>query len=133
MNYLDTGVNVTNSGDPVNGSGGQFNLINPETSPSLQQAENVMAEYATGLNNALNVFNDNDIALKNQATQNVNGVKNGLKDLKKIQKKIKHFNLSTSEILDNSDITVLQKNYNYMFWSILAIGTVIVSMHISKF
>ena len=34
-------------------------------------------------------------------------------------------------ILENSDIVVLQKNYEYMFWSILAAGTVLVAMNIA--
>jgi hypothetical protein len=33
-------------------------------------------------------------------------------------------------ILKDSDIVVLQKNYEYLFWSILAAGTVLVSMNI---
>ena len=35
-------------------------------------------------------------------------------------------------ILNDSDIVVLQENYNYLFWSILAIGTVIISMNVLK-
>ena len=35
-------------------------------------------------------------------------------------------------ILKDSDIVVLQKNYDYLFWSILAAGTVLVSMNIVK-
>ena len=34
-------------------------------------------------------------------------------------------------ILENSDIVVLQKNYEYMFWSILAVGTVLVAINIA--
>ena len=35
-------------------------------------------------------------------------------------------------ILSDSDIVVLQKNYDYLFWSILATGTVVVAMNIVK-
>ena len=35
-------------------------------------------------------------------------------------------------LLDDSDIVVLQKNYDYMFWTILATGAVLVSMNIVK-
>ena len=35
-------------------------------------------------------------------------------------------------ILTDSDIVVLQKNYDYLFWSILAGGAVLVSMNIVK-
>ena len=52
--------------------------------------------------------------------------------LLKIQNKIMN-DTTNSGIFDNSNIKVLQQNYNYMFWSILAIGTVIVSMNVAKF
>ena len=40
--------------------------------------------------------------------------------------------MGVDRILDDSDIVVLQKNYDYLFWSILAAGTVLVSMNIVK-
>ena len=43
MNYVESGQSVSSSGNSINGSGGQFNLINPETSAPLQQAENLMS------------------------------------------------------------------------------------------
>jgi hypothetical protein len=35
-------------------------------------------------------------------------------------------------IIHDSDINVLKENYNYYFWSILAVGTVLVTMNIAK-
>jgi hypothetical protein len=35
-------------------------------------------------------------------------------------------------IVNDSDINVLKENYNYYFWSILAVGVVLVSMNILK-
>jgi hypothetical protein len=35
-------------------------------------------------------------------------------------------------IIHDSDITVLKENYNYYFWSILAVGTVLVTMNVIK-
>jgi hypothetical protein len=37
-----------------------------------------------------------------------------------------------TNIVKESDIKVLQENYGYMFWSILAIATVIVTMNIMR-
>jgi len=37
-----------------------------------------------------------------------------------------------TRILNDSDIVVLQKNYSYLFWTILATGTVLVTMNIAK-
>jgi hypothetical protein len=35
-------------------------------------------------------------------------------------------------IVNDSDIVVLQKNYDYLFWSILAAGTVLITMNVIK-
>ena len=35
-------------------------------------------------------------------------------------------------IVHESDITILKENYNYLFWSILTVGTVLVTMNIVK-
>ena len=37
-----------------------------------------------------------------------------------------------NNIVSDSDIVVLQKNYNYLFWTILATGTVLISMNMIK-
>ena len=41
-------------------------------------------------------------------------------------------NNSINKVLQESDIVVLQKNYEYLLWSILAAGSVIVAMNITK-
>jgi hypothetical protein len=41
-------------------------------------------------------------------------------------------NKNIDNILNDSDIVILQKNYNYLFWSILAAGTVLVSMNLAR-
>ena len=35
-------------------------------------------------------------------------------------------------IIEDSDVYVLQENYNYMFWSILAIVSIIIAMNLSR-
>jgi hypothetical protein len=132
-NYVTNGETLSNDGSSINGRGGQFNLINPSTNPELNQLNNELTIQGTGINAALNTYNNSDVMVKNQSTANINGIKNYTKDLKKIQKKIQNFDLSTENILDNSDIVVLQQNYNYMFWTILAIGAVAITMNVSKF
>jgi Ser-tRNA(Ala) deacylase AlaX len=39
-------------------------------------------------------------------------------------------NTNVQNILNDSDIIVLQQNYKYMFWTTLAVGTVLLSMNI---
>ena len=132
QNYVISDEYVTNSGEPINGSAPEFNMINPATNPKMQQLQQELNKYGIELESSINVYNGSDNLVNAQSSKNVKGLKTYLTELENTQEKIKNFNLTTSNILDNSDITVLQKNYNYMFWSILAIGTVVVSMNIIK-
>jgi hypothetical protein len=65
-------------------------------------------------------------------TENVSGLDEYLTDLKKTNVKIKNFNTNVDNILNDSDIIILQKNYEYLFWSILAVGTLLISMNVVK-
>ena len=67
-----------------------------------------------------------------QIKANERGVEEYLQDLSSNNDKIDLFSTSIENILSDSDIVVLQKNYDYLFWSILATGTVVVAMNIVK-
>lgn len=132
-NYVTNGDSVSGDGSSINGSGGQFNLINPADNPQLQALQSELNTYGGGMNNKLQKYDKSNVSAINQTTANVKGIKKQLKNLQGIQKQVQDFDLSTGNILDNSDVAVLQQNYNYMFWSILAIGTVVIAMNINKF
>jgi hypothetical protein len=65
-----------------------------------------------------------------QMSRNVLGVEDYLTDLNNTKTKIQNFNTTSDNILQDSDIVVLQKNYDYLFWSILAAGSVLVAMNV---
>ena len=73
---------------------------------------------------------------ENQSKTNVSGINNYFKDLNKTNKNIINVSRKNTNGLENilkdSDIVVLQKNYNYLSWSILALATILVSMNIVK-
>ena len=70
--------------------------------------------------------------LEQQSQANSQGLNNYITDIKKTNKKIKAFNTNVDNVLQDSDIIVLKQNYDYLFWSILAVTTVIISMNIIK-
>ena len=82
--------------------------------------------------NLTNKFETGSQQLEQQAETNVQGITGYVKDIKSTNDKIKHFDTNTDNILNDSDIVVLQKNYDYLFWSIIATTTVIISMNIIK-
>jgi hypothetical protein len=114
----------------------QYGLANINTTQkqqldSLQTKLNLLSSQLNGLTGNFNV---GTINAENQAINNVNGINSYLKDINKTNNKITNVvvesNGNISNILKDSDIVVLQNNYNYLFWSILAAGTVLVSMNI---
>jgi hypothetical protein len=68
-------------------------------------------KYIDGISNYLTDLTKTNVNIVKVAGENSNGLNNIVKD---------------------SDIVVLKKNYDYLFWSILAAGTVLVSMNIIK-
>lgn len=67
-----------------------------------------------------------------QSQKNISGTQQYLSEFKSTNDKITTFSTNVANILRDSDIVVLQKNYDYLFWSILATGTVLVAMNVVK-
>jgi hypothetical protein len=89
-------------------------------------------------NNNTNLKGDKTVVL-NQTVKNMNGLNNYVSNIIDTQQQIKegfdsknNDNNNVDNLLTDSDITVLQQNYDYLFWSILATGTVLVSMSVLK-
>ena len=122
--------------------GGEFNntygLANAtaEQKQQLTDMETQMNSLASSMSNTLNKFKNNTNLVSNQSTKNVKGINAYLNDLKNTNKEINNFseNISPSmnNILNDSDILVLQQNYDYLFWAIIASGVVLVSMNVLK-
>jgi hypothetical protein len=85
-----------------------------------------------------NKLSSNTNSAETQAKNNISGLDgftglgDYLTDLKNTNEQIQLTSTSMNNILNDSNIVVLQKNYSYLFWSILATGTVLVTMNIAK-
>lgn len=99
----------------------------------LQQKLDMLSQQ---INSSNSKFSSGVNTLQSQSQKNVQGLQNYLQNLSKTDNNI----VNTSEmnngnlenILNESDITVLQKNYSYLAWSILAAGTVLITMNLTK-
>jgi hypothetical protein len=102
----------------------------------LEQLQNKLNLLANQITETTNRFESGGLSAKVQMNKNVVGLGNYLTDLTNTDKQINHLQKNTNNnynnILNDSDIIVLQKNYEYIFWSILAIGTVLISMNVVK-
>jgi hypothetical protein len=114
--------------------GTEYGLANA-TAVQKQQLEQLQTRMNL-LSNQISRLTGNFDSGNNQAIMqsktNADGIQDYLKGINTTDDKIKNFNTNVERILTDSDIVVLQQNYNYLFWSILAAGTVLVSMNIVK-
>jgi hypothetical protein len=128
-------------GDKLNGKYGLANATDAER----QQLDKLQSEMKI-LSNQIAILTDEygngtDIAHL-QSVRNSKGLHRYLKQDETINEQIDKFNPNkrseegfrlnnnVDKILQDSDIVVLQKNYEYLFWSILAAGSVVVAMNI---
>ncbi len=101
----------------------------------MKKLENKLNQLASQLGISNNQFETNNNAILNQANTNVNSTKKYVTEYKNSEKFIKQqrkIGSNLDGILKDSNIVVLQENYNYAAWSILAIGLVIVSITLVK-
>jgi hypothetical protein len=118
--------------------GSQYGLANATSSQKQQltQLQTKLNLLSSQITNLTNNFQDGTYSAEKQSKENITGINDYLTDLNNTNTKTKAVAGETSgniqNILKDSDIVVLQKNYDYLFWSILAAGTVLVSMNIVK-
>jgi len=125
-------------GNYVNGGqlGNKYGLANATSAQKAQLSQlqtqlNLLSNQLTSYTNA---FGQGSQQAEAQSQTNVVGLTDYVHGLKKTNDKIQNIdeNGNIENILKDSDIVVLQKNYDYLFWSILAVGSVLVTMNITK-
>ena len=120
----------------INGGaiGESYGLANASSAQKqqLQQLQTQLNLLSNQINNLTNQFETGNQQLEQQSQTNSQSLNNYIKDIKNTNKKIRGFNTNVDNILQDSDIVVLKQNYDYLFWSILAVTTVIISMNIIK-
>ena len=114
--------------------GKNYGLANANSSQKqqLSQLQTRLDQLTLQLTNLTGRLGNGSLQAEAQITTNEQGVEEYLQDLGSNNDKIAQFSTSIENILSDSDIVVLQKNYDYLFWSILATGTVVVAMNIVK-
>jgi hypothetical protein len=117
--------------DQMNSSYGLANA-NTVQKQELDQLKTRLDQISQQLLDETNGLNSDEIKVENQSTFQTKNIANYLKEYKDTNTKIKNSALNVTGIVNDSNINVLKENYNYYFWSILAVGTVLVTMNITK-
>jgi hypothetical protein len=126
QNYVSSGKQVGANMDSL-----KINSVQKAKLEQLQTKLQLLANKIVNLNGTLNL---NDINVTSQSAIDSLQLGKYLTEYKITDKKIDSYsssvNTNIQNILNDSDITVLQQNYKYMFWTTLAVGTVLLSMNV---
>jgi len=132
----------------------QYGLVNATDADKkeLERLQNKMKQQSNDISNYINKFNKATNTSENQADKNLQGLNvyqtelddttsqinklNSTSDNERQKESFSNYgytaNNNINKILLDSDIGVLQKNYEYLLWTILATGSVLVAMNINK-
>jgi hypothetical protein len=119
------------NGGPVGNNYG-LSKITSTQKQKLDQLQTKMNLLSSQINGFTNKFENGTNAAQDQAKKNVAGIKEYLTGIKNSDRKAINFDTTYENILVDSDINVLKQNYNYLFWSVLAAGSLIVTMNVVK-
>ena len=106
--------------------------INNVQRQQLDQLQTKMNLLTSQINELTGEFGNGSEKAVDQMGTNVIGIQNYLQGINKTNNKIKNFDTNIENILNDSDIVVLKQNYDYLFWSILATGSVLIAINIIK-
>jgi len=120
-----------NKGGEINDSYGLTNATAVQRQ-QLSQLQTKMDQLSSEITYLTNKFGTGSQDSQVQAHKNQQGLREYLGDIKKNNTEIENISENMNNIVSDSDIVVLQKNYNYLFWTILATGTVLISMNMIK-
>jgi hypothetical protein len=120
----------------VNGGGFDQKFGLPKALEKIQQKVETKGKQLNTYGNKVQGLTYTYSTLNNKLTEqskiNFSESDRYLSELDKTNSIMQNMDNGMDNILNDTDIMVLQKNYSYLFWSIIAIGTVIVSMNIVK-
>jgi hypothetical protein len=98
----------------------------------LSHLQSKLKSLASQISSYTGNFDTGLVDTQSQSQTNTHGIQTYLDKLNTINNRITNFDTNVENILNDSDIVVLQKNYNYLYWSILAAGSVLIAMNITK-
>ena len=119
----------------------ELDTLQSEMSSLSNQIAALTDEFGEGTSNAQDQSVDNTAGLQNYLQKDA-AVQDEIDQMDPTKRSAEvptegptegfRLNNNIDKILQDSDIVVLQKNYDYLFWSILAAGSVVVAMNIQS-
>lgn len=125
--------NSDNNGE-INMNYGLTNVSSVQKN-QLQQLEGKLKQLSSQLNSYTNNLSDNSNLINEETKQNINKFNQKVSVFSDVKNKITNFdtNNNIDNILNQVQLNTLQKNYSYIFWTILAIILILITIYIRSF
>jgi len=128
--YNKSGRNMT-----LDTTCGLANVVQPSIQTTDEMKQQI-ADLAAKIVEKINTLASYNTQLNKEMDKTSEDLVNNMDKYKKINeefsKQSSSYAVNINGILSETDQQVLQQNYNYMFWSILAIGIIIIIMNMKK-
>jgi hypothetical protein len=127
-------VKYNNNNGGMNTNYGLTNVTSVQKN-QLHQLEDKLKQLSSQLNGYTNNLSDNSNSINEETKQNSNKFNQSVSVFSDVKNKIKHFdtNNNIDNILNQVQVNTLQKNYSYIFWTILAIILILLTIYIRSF
>lgn len=119
-------------------------IIPEKTKTDLNAVDNNMSQVASQMGNNLNSLYSNNANLNSKMVSGEQQLQKNIQMYSRVNNKInselgtqnvKEFMLNMQDLnamISDTDLIVLQNNYQYMLWSIIALGTIIITVNALK-
>ena len=134
INNVDTVTyqNYLNTGTQVNSNMSGLSSATSVQKQQLQQLQDQLNMLSQQISNYSNQFSSDGELVQNQITTDVSGSSGYENELNMLNAQISSSTSGLNNILNDSNIVVLQESYNYMFWSTLAVGALLISINMKN-
>jgi hypothetical protein len=108
--------------------------LNSVQQQQLSQLQDKLNQLSRQILNSTNKLSKNNNSVNHQTREDIKGFNNYISDINLTNTKISDINSNNNidNILKDTNIRILQQNYKYMLFSILAAGAVIIAINIKK-
>lgn len=109
-------------------------MINSVQKQQLSQLQDKLKQLSLQITYYANRLNNDNSSINEQMKKDLKGFSDYIKQTDITNEKIRRFNVDNNfdNILNETNIKILQQNYSYMAWSILAVVVVIVAINVKK-
>ena len=124
--------NYTKGGDLQPSYG--ISSLNSVQQQQLSQLQDKLKQLSTQILNSTNQLSKNNYSVNFQTQEDIKGFNKYISEINLTNEKIDNINSNNNidNILKDTNIRILQQNYKYMLFSILAAGAVIIAINLKK-